>query len=72
VLRRLGARRTGRSAAVVTASGVITAPVFVVDEVVVGDRTFPDHPVLGLDLEDAGVAGLLGMDVLGTTGLPRL
>ena len=72
MLRRLGARHTGRSTAVVTASGVITAPVFVVDEVVVGDRTFPDHPMLGLELDDAGVAGLLGMDVLGTTGLPRL
>lgn len=71
-LRRLGARRTGRTATVVTASGVITAPVFVVDEVIVGDQTFPNHRVLGLDLEDAGVAGLLGMDVLGTTGLPRL
>jgi len=40
-LRRLGARRTGRTATVVTASGVITAPVFVVDEVIVGDLTFP-------------------------------
>ena len=71
-LRRLGARRTGRSAAVVTAAGVITAPVFVLDEVIVGEQTFFDHPVLGLELEDVGVAGLLGMDVLGTTGLPRL
>ena len=71
-LRRLGARRTGRSAVVVTASGVIHAPVFVLDEVIVGEQKFSNHPVLGLELEDAGVAGLLGMDVLGTTGLPRL
>jgi clan AA aspartic protease (TIGR02281 family) len=71
-LRRLGARRTGRSAKVVTASGVITAPVFLLDELVVGEQTFPNHPVLGLELGDVGVAGLLGMDVLATTGLPRL
>jgi clan AA aspartic protease (TIGR02281 family) len=71
-LRRLGARRTGRSAKVVTAAGVITAPVFLLDELVVGEQTFSNHPVLGLELGDAGVAGLLGMDVLATTGLPRL
>jgi clan AA aspartic protease (TIGR02281 family) len=71
-LRRLGARRTGRSAKVVTASGVITAPVFLLDELLVGEQAFPNHPVLGLELGDAGVAGLLGMDVLATTGLPRL
>ena len=71
-LRPLGARRTGRSAKVVTASGVINAPVFLLDELVVGEQTFSNHPVLGLELGDAGVVGLLGMDVLATTGLPRL
>lgn len=72
LLRRLGARRERSTATVVTASGVISAPVYTVDEVVVGEQRFVDHPLLGLELPSGGVDGLLGMDVLGSTGLPRV
>ena len=63
-LRQLGARPLNRRTLVQTAGGRISADLYRLPEIIIGNRRFRDHTVLGLDNPPAQWDGLLGMDLL--------
>jgi clan AA aspartic protease (TIGR02281 family) len=59
-----GARATGRTGLFNTANGRVSAPIYRLDALSVGDWQVSDIDVGVLDLGDSGVDGLLGMNFL--------
>jgi clan AA aspartic protease (TIGR02281 family) len=72
VLRRIGASPEAAEVTVATASGTVRAQIYRVDHFEIGPLTLNQHRVIALELPTPGIDGLLGMDVLGQTGLPPL
>jgi len=62
--RGLAARATGRTGLFTTANGRVSAPIYRLDSVSIGDWQVSDLDVGVLELGDPGIDGLLGMNFL--------
>ena len=62
--RGLAARATGRTGLFTTANGRVSAPIYRLDSVSIGDWQVSDLDVGVLELGDSGIDGLLGMNFL--------
>lgn len=62
--RGIGAHATGRTGTFNTANGKVRAPIYRLDALTVGDWQVSNLDVAVLELSDAGIDGLLGMNFL--------